>query len=249
MSFIGAGTVLNVVAILLGSSIGVALGSRLREKTRNVVTDGMGLTTLLVAALSAAAIIDPELRAALTSGAVLVVLAALVIGGLLGSWLGIEERLEQFGSWLQGLFVRKEQIHDGPSFIEGFVTASLVFCVGPLAILGAVSDGIGTGIEQLAVKSALDFVACIAFAAALGWGVAASAIPVAIYQGAWTVIGVFLGGVLPPAQIAVITATGGLLLIGVGLRIMRIKAVPVADLLPSLIIAPLLLWGVTTVIS
>lgn len=249
MSFVGAGTVLNVVAILLGSSLGVLLGSRFSEKTRNVVTDGMALTTLLVAALSAAAIVDPELRAALTSGAVLIVLAALVIGGLLGSWLGIEERLEQFGTWLQRLFVRGDHHGEGPSFIEGFVTASLVFCVGPLAILGSVSDGIGTGIEQLAVKSALDFVACIAFAAALGWGVAASAIPVGIYQGVWTVVGVFLGGVLPPAAIAVITATGGLLLVGVGLRILRVKAIPVADLLPALVIAPLLLWGVTAVLG
>lgn len=249
MSFVGAGTVLNVLAILIGSALGVLLGSRLRERTRNVITDGMGLTTLLVAALSAAAIVDPELRAALTSGAVLIVLAALVIGGLLGSWFGIEERLEQFGQWLQGLFVRKDRIDGSPRFIEGFVTASLVFCVGPLAILGSVSDGIGTGIEQLAVKSALDFVACIAFAAALGWGVAASAIPVAIYQGAWTLIGVFMGGVLPPAEIAVITATGGLLLIGVGLRILNIKAVPVADLLPSLVLAPMLLWGATAVIN
>lgn len=247
--FIGAGTGLNVLAILAGSAIGVGLGSRLSERTRHVVTDGMGLTTLLVAALSAAAILDPELRAAMTSGAVLVVLGALVLGGLLGSAFGIERRLEQFGGWLQGLFVRKEPHEGGATFIEGFVTASLVFCVGPLAILGAVSDGLGTGIEQLAVKSALDFVASIAFAAALGWGVAASAIAVGLYQGAWTLIGYFLGGVLPPAQIAVITATGGVLLVGVGLRILRVKDIAVADMLPALVIAPLILWGVTAFTS
>lgn len=248
--FPGLGTIINVVAIVAGSAIGVGLGSRLSEQTRHVVTDGMGLTTLLVAALSAAAIVSPDLRAELTTGAVLVVLAALVLGGLFGSAFGIERRLEQFGHWLQGVFRRNDHRESGaPSFVEGFVTASLVFCVGPLAILGAVSDGLGTGIEQLAVKSALDFVASIAFAAALGWGVAASAIAVGLWQGLWTVIGYFLGGVLPPAQIAVITATGGLLLIGVGIRILRLKNIAVADMLPALVLAPLLLWGASAVFT
>ena len=120
------------------------------------------------------------------------------------------------------------------------MTASLLFCVGPLAVLGALSDGLGTGIEQLVLKSVLDGFAALAFAAALGWGVAASAIAVAVYQGAWTVVGVLVGGVMSPAEIAALTATGGLLLVGVALRLWRVKEFPVADLLPALVLAPLL---------
>jgi uncharacterized membrane protein YqgA involved in biofilm formation len=125
-------------------------------------------------------------------------------------------------------------------FIEGFVDASLIFCIGPLAILGALSDGLGTGIDQLALKASLDGFTSIAFAASLGWGVMASAISVGIVQGFFTILAVFVGPFLSSAMIASITATGGVLLIGVGLRILRIKSVAVGDLLPALIIAPIL---------
>lgn len=249
---VGLGTVINVIAILAGSAIGVGLGSRLKERTRDVVTDGLGLITLLVAAISAAAILDPAIREVLSNGAVLVVLGALIIGGVIGSLARIEERLEGMGDWIQRLFIRRGSARstDGSvRFVEGFVTASLVFCIGPLAILGSLSDGLGEGIDQLALKSALDFFASIAFAAALGWGVAASAVPVLIVQGIWTAIGFWLGGVLDGAQIAIITATGGLLLVGVSLRLLRIRPIAVADLLPALLVAPVLLWLVEYVIN
>ena len=125
-------------------------------------------------------------------------------------------------------------------FIEGYVSASLLFCVGPLTILGSLSDGLGDGIDQLALKSVLDGFASIAFAASLGWGVAAAALTVLVVQGAITGVGVLLGGLLPDGHVAAITATGGLLLVGVALRLLRIKQVPVGDLLPALLVAPLL---------
>lgn len=125
-------------------------------------------------------------------------------------------------------------------FIEGFVDASLIFCIGPLAILGSLSDGLGTGIDQLALKASLDGFASIAFAASLGWGVMASAISVGVVQGFFTILAVFVGPFLSNAMIASVTATGGVLLIGVGLRVLRIKSVAVGDLLPALIVAPLL---------
>lgn len=120
------------------------------------------------------------------------------------------------------------------------MTASLVFCIGPLTVLGSLSDGLGRGIEQLALKSTLDGFASLAFAASLGWGVAASAISVAVVQGSLTVLGALLGDLLPEAQIAAVTATGGVLLLGVGLRLLAVKAVPVGDLLPALLAAPVL---------
>lgn len=129
-------------------------------------------------------------------------------------------------------------------FVDGFVTASLVFCIGPLGILGSLSDGMGRGLDQLALKSALDCFASIAFAASLGWGVAASALAVGAYQGFWTLLGWTLGDVLAEAQIAALTATGGLLLVGVALRLLRLNTMRVGDLLPALAIAPLLVWAI-----
>lgn len=245
--FIGAGTVLNVATILIGSLIGVAVGSRLPERTRDVVTDGLGLVVLLVAALSAVAVLDAPLNDAVGGGAaVLVVLAAVLVGSIVGSLLRIEHRLEMLGEWLRTKFISQGN-GEGPHhrFVEGFVSASLVFCVGPLAILGAVSDGLGTGIEQLALKSVLDGFASIAFAASLGIGVALSAGAVGIYQGAFTLVGLFLGGIMPDYQVSAMTATGGLLLVGIGLRLLKIRQVPVGDMLPALAFAPLAAWIAT----
>lgn len=238
----GVGTLVNVVAILAGSAVGALLGDRLPARTRDVVTDGLGLVVLLVAGLSAAAVLDPTLREDVGAGGpVLVVLAAVVIGGVIGSALRLERRLEGAGAWLRRRLVRGDGGDAGTHrFVEGFVTASLVFCVGPLAILGSLSDGLGTGIEQLVLKAAMDGLASIAFAAALGWGVAASAIAVGLYQGAWTLVGLLLGGLMSDAEIAALTATGGLLLVGISLRLWRLRDFPVADLLPALVVAPLL---------
>ena len=237
----GTGTLVNVAAIVVGAGIGVALGDRLPRRTREVVTDGLGLVVLLVAALSAAAVLDPAFHDAVGAGGpVLVVLGSVLLGGVTGSLLRLESRMESLGGWLRRRLVRGPDAEHGHRFVEGFVTASLVFCVGPLAILGSLSDGLGAGIEQLVLKATLDGFASIAFAAALGWGVAASALAVLVYQGVWTLLGVVLGDVLPQAGVAAITATGGLLLVGVALRLLRVRDVPVADLLPALVVAPLL---------
>ncbi len=247
MMVVGAGTALNVATILAGSALGVALGHRLPERTRNVVTDGLGLVTLLVAALAAAAVTDSELTDAVGRGIpILIVLGSLLIGGIAGSLLRLESRLEGLGEWIRTTWHRHSptpsdgQSGDARNFVDGFVTASLVFCVGPLAILGSLSDGLGLGIDQLALKATLDGFAAIAFAASMGWGVAASALVVGVYQGALTVLGHTLGSVLTSAQIGALTATGGLLLVGIGLRLLRVRDIPVAELLPALLVAPAL---------
>ncbi|MDH3958954.1 MAG: DUF554 domain-containing protein [Actinomycetota bacterium] len=278
---IGLGTVINIIAILIGSAIGVALGHRLPQRTRDVVTDGLGLLTLLVAALSAAAVLDPSVSEAVGAAGILIVLGSLLIGGIIGSLLSIEARLEGLGERIRRRLSRRVAVDElagsgsradmpvddptedaidvevegaladpdpvgpdadgsGSTFVEGFVTASLVFCVGPLAILGALSDGLGLGIDQLALKSVMDGFASIAFAASLGWGVAASALVVGVYQGTLTLLGWGLGSVLSLAQISLLTATGGLLLVGIALRLLRIRHIPVGDLLPALIVAPIL---------
>ena len=236
----GAGTLLNMGTVLLGSGLGVFLGSRLPERTRTTVTDALGLVTLVIGALNVAALSDPAFRSAVGGSAtLLVVLGALLVGGIAGSLLGLESRLEGIGAWLQRRLsgpgsARRER------FVEGYVSASLVFVVGPLAILGSLSDGLGRGIDQLALKSTLDGFAALAFAASFGWGVAASAISVGVVQGLLTLLGALLGGLLPEALISSVTATGGVLLLGVGLRLLELKPVAVGDLLPALLAAPAL---------
>jgi uncharacterized membrane protein YqgA involved in biofilm formation len=237
--------VVNVLTVLVGTAIGVLLGHRLTQRTRDVVTDGLGLVTLLIAASAASSISDRHWSSAVgTSAPMLIVLGSLLVGGILGSVLRIEDRLEGFGGWVQGRLAGggpdRERSADRQRFIEGFVTSSLVFCVGPLTVLGSISDGLGKGADQLFLKAALDGFAAIAFAASLGWGVAASVLALLVVQGSLTVLGAVLGDVLPAGQVAALTATGGLMLVGVALRLLRIKQLPVGDLLPGLVIAPLL---------
>jgi uncharacterized membrane protein YqgA involved in biofilm formation len=238
---IGLGTLLNMAAIVVGSAVGVLVGGRLPERTRDLITQALGLITLVVAALNIVALLDADWIADVgASTPVLIVLGSVVIGGVVGSLLHIEDKVERFGGWLQSKVGRAEGSAARARFIEGFVDASLLFCIGPLAILGSLSDGLGRGIDQLALKSVLDGFASIAFAASLGWGVAFSALAVGIVQGLFTVLGALVGSVLAASAIASITATGGVLLLGVGLRLLKVSRLPVADLLPALVVAPLL---------
>jgi uncharacterized membrane protein YqgA involved in biofilm formation len=174
----------------------------------------------------------------------LIVLASLVLGGIAGSLLRLEQRVESLGGWLQKRLSGSSDSAERARFIEGFVTSSLVFCTGPLTILGSLSDGLGHGADQLYLKATLDGFAAIAFAASFGWGVAASALTVLVVQGTITALGALLGNVLSDAGLAAVTATGGLMLVGVALRLLRIREIAVADLLPGLVVAPLLVTAV-----
>ncbi len=206
-----------------------------------MVTDGLGLVTLLIAILSALAVTDVALEAEIGSSApMLVVLGSLLVGGIVGSLLRLEQRVEAFGGWLQSRLSAGTDSAERHRFVEGFVAASLLFCTGPLTVLGSLNDGLGRGADQLFLKAALDGFAAMAFAASFGWGVAASAVTVVVVQGGLTVAGVLLGDVLPDAHVAALTAVGGLLLVGVALRLLRLRDIPVADLLPALFVAPFL---------
>ena len=244
--FPGIGTLVNVATVLVGATLGVLVGHRLPQRTRDVVTDALGLVTLLIAAATAASVTDPALVEAVGSSApILIVLGSLVIGGVVGSLLGVEAALERFGAWLRSQLLRGGgDKRDRERFVEGFVASSLLFCVGPLTILGSLSDGLGRGADQLFLKSALDGFAAIAFAASFGWGVAASALAVLAVQGSLTVVGVVLGDVLPDAHVAALGATGALMLVGVAIGLLKLRPpsgqLPVGDLLPALLVAPVL---------
>lgn len=234
--FAGAGTVLNILTIVIGGALGVFIGAKISERLRNLVTDVLGCVTIISAADALSAYWDVELQESMPKGwVILVVIFSLLFGALIGSALAIEDRLEFLGNKLKSRFSK----NGSSNFVEGFVSASLIFAIGPLAILGSISDGMGTGIDQLVLKSTLDGFAALAFAASLGWGVALSALPVGIYQFAWTAVGLFLGAILTNYQVSAMTAVGGILLIGISLRLLRIKQIAVGNLLPALALAPL----------
>jgi uncharacterized protein len=235
--FPGIGTLINVVAIVGGAGIGVVVGARMKVQTRNLLTDVLGLVLILGAASAVVPLWSKRYIDAVPQGwTLLIVLGSLLIGGLIGSVLKLETRLDGLGERLRVRFKAKS---DSP-FVEGFVAASLLFAIGPLAILGSISDGMGTGIDQLVLKSTLDFFAAMAFATSLGWGVAVSAIPVAFYQGVWTIVGLGLGQILDGYQIDAMTIVGGIMLICISLRLLNIKQIAVGNLLPALAIAPLM---------
>jgi len=235
--FVGIGTLINVAAIAIGSFLGISLGSKLADKSQKMITDVLGLVTLLGATSALIPLWSRSFNDSLPKGsALLLILASMLLGGLIGSAMNLEDKLDSFGENLRKRFGASSE----GSFIEGFVSSSLLFVIGPLAILGSVSDGMSQGIDQLVLKSSLDFFAAMAFASTLGWGVMASVIPVGIYQGLWTLAGLFLGSVLDSYQIDAMTICGGLMLVGIALRLLNIKKIAVGNLLPALFLAPLL---------
>jgi uncharacterized membrane protein YqgA involved in biofilm formation len=234
--FIGLGSLVNFSTILIGSTLGVLFGSKVKEHTRELIMTSLGFITMLAAADMLQVIWSPEYKSALPKGwSIIAILLTMIIGVLIGSKLHIEQKLELVGIKLKKVFDR-----DGNSpFVEGFVMASLLFVTGPMAILGGISDGMRTGIQTLVLKSVLDGIAAMIFASTMGWGIAASAIPTALYQLAWTAIGWSLGNILSAYQIAAITATGGLLILSIGLRLLKLKTIPLGDLVPALFVAPI----------
>jgi uncharacterized membrane protein YqgA involved in biofilm formation len=229
------GTILNVFTVLIGTVVGVILGSRMPPRMQTTLTDGLGLFTLLLGvAMGLRVLTDP----AALPGDELAVLAAVLLGAAIGELLRLQDGLEALGGWFQQRLARDGE----PSRIaEAFITASLVFCVGPLTILGSIENGLTGDIRLLAVKSLLDGVASIAFAAALGWGVALSAITVLVVQGGIAGGAFLLRDVMDERTILVVTAAGGVILLGVALRLLDLRQIRVASFLPALILAPLFL--------
>ncbi len=242
--FIGAGTVVNVLAVVAGATIGMLLGHRFSHRARELVTDTLGLVTIVLGITGALGLGSKAVADTLGGAGLLVVLGSLLAGALLGSWLRVTERLEAMAETIRRRFGQDDSAH----FVEGLVTPTLVFCVGPLTILGSVSDGLGLGADQLLVKSVMDGFAAIAFAASLGIGVLFSAGLVGLLQGGLTLAAFSLGSFLDTAQIDVLGATGGVILIGLGIRLLDLKQVAVADLLPALAIAPALTWAATLLV-
>ena len=236
------GTLINIVTVLIGTGCGVLLGGRLPERMRTTVLDTLGLFTVVLGIVNAMDTFGEDLVGRLGRAAVLVVLGSLLVGGVLGELIDIEARLSRAGAWLQQ---RAEGARgDASRFIEGFVVASLVFCVGPLTVLGSLQDGLRGDFELLSIKSLLDGFAALAFASALGIGVGFSVLPILLIQGGIALSAGAFATSLTAAMIAAMNAVGGVLILGIGLRLLDIRQVRVANLLPAIVIAPLVvaLW-------
>lgn len=225
------GTIINVAAIIAGTLLGLLLGGRLTEKIRETVLAGLGIVTLFIG-----------LEMAFKTANVLIVLASILLGGIIGELLKLEDRLEGLGAGLEKRFNRGEGADTG-RFIAGFITASLLFIIGPMAILGAIQDGLTGDFQLLAVKSMLDGFAALAFAASLGIGVGFSALPVLVYQGAISLLAAGAQSLLTDPMIAEMTATGGLLIVALAFSsLLQVKKIRVGSLLPAVFIAPLIVW-------
>jgi uncharacterized protein len=227
------GTFINVGTVLVGTAVGALVGGRLPNRFRETVIHVLGLFTLLLGVDAGLQAFGPALSRAVPRFAVILILGALLLGSLLGELVGIDRGLNRMGEALKARFGRGQA-----RFTEGFVVASLVFCVGPLTILGSIQDGLTPSFELLAIKSVLDGFAAMAFAAALGWGVGFSALTVLVFQGALTLSAQAVSGVFSPPVVAAMTAAGGVMIMGIGLRLLELREVRVANLLPALVLAP-----------
>jgi uncharacterized membrane protein YqgA involved in biofilm formation len=225
-----SGTLLNSATVLAGGLIGTILGDRLPPRLRENVVAGVGLFVAVMG-----------VKFAIDTASLLYLLGAVLVGGIVGSLVGIERRLNDLGAAIQRRFATP----GGSSTIaEGFVTASIVFCVGPLTVLGAIRNGLSGDASLLAIKSVLDGFSAIAFAATLGWGVLLSLVVILVYQGGLAAGASVFANLLTDAQLREMNAVGGLLLVGVGLKLLKIRDVQVADYLPAIAMAPLLVAAV-----
>lgn len=234
------GTILNIITVLMGGILGLLFGARLPERVRQTVVAGLGLFTAAFG-----------IQNFLETGNAIIVLGSLLVGGVLGEWWQIEAGLQNLGAWLEAHFLPKKDTHTEAQnegrmrFVRGFLTASLVFCVGPMTILGSIEDGLTGDFSILAIKSVLDGFAALAFASSLGVGVLFSTLVILVYQGGLSLLAAQVNSLFTEAlrdsMMAEMTAVGGVLLMGIAISsLLEIKQIRVGNFLPALIIAPII---------
>lgn len=232
-----SGTWINIATVLVGTGLGVFLGQQLPKRMQLVITQGLGLFTLLIGMTMAGSLIG--VRAGKVDGAI-VGLVAMVLGGLLGEWAGIEEKLEALGNWLKRHFKGQGR------FTEGFVVASLLFCVGPMTLIGSLNNGLTGDDTLLVLKAAMDGLAAIALTSSYGIGVGFSSLMILLYQGGVSLMAGLLARSLPdPANnpiVLLLTGVGGLMVLGTGINLLELTRIRTASFLPALLVTPLLYW-------
>ena len=223
------GTFINITAIIIGGLLGIFFGARLSDNIKNTVIAGMGIFTAAVG-----------FEMFLKTENPLIVLGALIVGGLLGEWWGLENRGQSLGIWLEKRLTGSSE-GSSSRFVRGFLSASLLFCTGPMAVLGSISDGLRGDYLTLSIKSVLDGFISIAFASTMGMGVIFSALPLFAYQGSISLLAAQLNSIMSNSMMNEMTSTGGILLIGIGISsLLEIKKIRIGSFLPALVVAPLI---------
>ena len=220
------GTLINVVAVIIGSIIGLIIHQKLPKKITNTAFHAVGLFTIILGIIMA-----------IKTSNFLILIFSIVIGAVIGEIIDIEKRIDNFGEWLKGKLKTKNE-----SFSEGFVTAFLLYCMGSMTILGSIEEGLGGAPNLLVAKSVLDGFSSIVLAATLGVGVLFSFIPLFIFQGGLTLFASNMQSVFTEAMINELTAVGGIILLGLGITMLEIKKIRILNMLPSLIIIVILTY-------
>jgi len=221
----GTGTIINVITVIIGSGMGLLLRNRLSERYKLIILQGVGILTLVIG-----------IQMALKTENIIISLIAIILGGLSGQLLELEERLDRFAEQVKRRYAKKEDTY----FSEGFLTASIIFCVGPMTILGSINDGLSADISLLAIKSVLDGFTAIALTTTFGIGVIFSVFTIIVIQGGLTISAVMIDQLFNEMMINEMTAVGGVIIIGIGFILLDIKKIKVATFLPALVIAPIL---------
>jgi uncharacterized membrane protein YqgA involved in biofilm formation len=221
----GTGTIINVITVAIGSSLGLLLRNRLNERYKLIILQGVGILTMVIG-----------MQMALKTESILILLISIILGGLSGQMLKLEERLDEFADKVKNRFAKKEDRY----FSEGFITASIIFCVGPMTILGSINDGLTGDINLLAIKSVLDGFTALALTTSFGIGVFFSIFTIIVIQGGLTFSALLVDQFFNEMMINEMTAAGGVVIIGIGIILLDIKKIKVATFLPALVIAPLI---------
>lgn len=228
----GIGTIVNVAAVLIGSGLGIFVKGGMKEKTQQILVQACGLATLFIGiggALEQMLAVDSE---GIHTRGTLLLICSLVIGGFVGECLDIESKLDLLGEKIKGLVKAKSDSR----FVDGFVTSSLVICVGAMAVVGSVQDGLTGDYSMLLSKAVLDCIITLVFASSMGIGVLFSAVPLGIYQGAITLLAVFIAPYLTDTMISSLSMVGSVLIFGVGVNLLWEKKIRVGNLLPALLV-------------
>ncbi|TRX65963.1 DUF554 domain-containing protein [Carboxylicivirga sp. M1479] len=220
------GTLLNVLTVLVGSTIGILIGNRIPEKVTKGVFQVLGLFTLVLG-----------VSMAIKGEAILIIIFSLILGTVIGELLDLDKKVEGLSDWLKTRLKLKN-----PKITEGMLTAFLLYCVGSMTILGAIDEGMGNGSEILMTKALMDGFSSIALASVFGMGVGLSVVPMLLFQGGITLLAFILGDFIAPVIINELSAVGGVLLVGLGINILEIKHIRIMNMLPSLLVVVLMAW-------
>lgn len=226
------GTIVNSIAIIAGSILGIVFRNGIKEKYKNTLMDGINLSVIIIGIMGA-----------IKSENIILVIVSMVIGGLIGEMIGIEDKLDNLGNKLQNTFAKGDS-----DFTKGFVTTSLIYCIGAMAIIGSLESGITGNHETLFAKSILDGISAIVFASTMGIGVAFSAVAVFIYQGTITLLSNSIKDLLTPEVINEMSAIGGILIMAIGITMLGIKKIKIGNLLPAIFI-PIIYYVIKLLIT